>query len=518
MISKTTILWRTGLLGLLAIAVPGAFYWYDREQQVDTETMLDVSISIKTVSHVRIDAVGDSVWKPAAGSGFLVSTERCEVWTNHHVVADAALVEVFPRQWNSTQGIPATVVNASPLSDTAILHMQHCDNIPAARLGDSDAIKPGDEVYAVGNPLGLNRDSVSRGIISHTRRFVSGVLPFLQTDAAINPGSSGGALFNRNGEVIGMNTAIASQGDGKNLGVGYARPINLVRQENESLQHGPPSWGEAGIDKLVSELTPDEASMFRVPDGHAALIVNETPEHESPAYSLQAKDVIFELNDSEITGKDQALRMISDYGAGDTLTLQVLRGLTCAPIEITLNNGWETQDKPAPDYYAGFLGMTLQEWNDPDSKRGQFTTPVITRVHNLGPAHMASITSSQKTFARRGPFRIPVQINVETITGIVFDGTYHPVDSLKELEKYAARAFLDDSPIMLEIAMWARANPLKFDDPLEQQSTSFHKLVPALTTASTPELYGKSNVQQNVELVSDRSNDQGLIRVGMVGS
>jgi len=517
MARKTTILWRTGLLGLLAIAVPGAIYWYDREQQVNTETMLDVSVSIKTVSHVRIDSVGDSVWKPAAGSGFLVSSERCEVWTNHHVIADAALIEVFPKQWSGAQGIPATLVNGSPLSDTAILRMQHCDGMPAARLGDSDVIKPGDEVYAVGNPLGLNRDSVSRGIISHTRRFVSGVLPFLQTDAAINPGNSGGALFNRNGEVIGMNTAIASQGDGKNLGVGYARPINLIRQENESLRHGPPSWGDADIGKLVSELTPDEASMFRVPNAQAALIVNETPDDESPARELRAKDVLYELNDNEITGKDQALRMISNYGAGDTLTLQVLRGLACTSVDITLNDGWETEDKPAPDYYIGFLGMTLQKWDEPDSKRGQFTSPVITRVHNLGPAHMASITSSQKTVARRGPFKFPVQINVETITGIVFDGTYHPVASLEQLEKYAALAFLDDSPIMLEIAMWARTNPLKFDDPLEQRRTSFHKLVPSLTTASAPELYGKNNTQ-HAGLISNHSQDQELMRVGMVGN
>ncbi len=516
MTSKTTILWRTGVIGLLAIAVPGAVYWYDRQQKVDTEAMLDVSVSIKTISHVRIDSFGDSVWKPAAGSGFLVSSENCEVWTNHHVIADAAVIEVFPRQRNTTQGITATVVNTNPRSDTAVLRMRHCDSMPEAQIGDSDAIKPGDEVYAVGNPLGLNRDSVSRGIISHTERFVSGVLPFLQTDAAINPGNSGGALFNRNGEVIGMNTAIASQGDGKNLGVGYARPINLVRQENEALRDGPPNWGDAGLVKLVSELTPDEASMFRVPNGQAALIVNDTPADGPAIDRLQAKDVVYQVDDSAITGMDQALRLISSYGAGDELSLQVLRNQQCLPVDITLNNGWKTEEKPEADFYSGYLGMTLQMWNDEDNKRGVFKSPVITRVHNLGPAHMASISSSQRTEARRGPFKFPVQINVETITGVVFEGTYHSITSVNELEKYAATAFLDDSPIMLEIEMWARANPLKFDEPLERQRTSFHKLVPSLTVAAAPELFGKRQ-DRGIELVRELPTKSGFIQVGMLG-
>ena len=94
---KSTILWRMAVLGLIASLVPLGIYALERHNQVDTENMIDVSVSIRTMSHVTVDKFGDSVWEVNNGSGFIVSTRNCEVWTNHHVIADAALVEVFPR-------------------------------------------------------------------------------------------------------------------------------------------------------------------------------------------------------------------------------------------------------------------------------------------------------------------------------------------------------------------------------------------------------------------------------------
>ena len=208
--------------------------------------MLNVSVSIRTVSHVRIDKFGDSVWEASNGSGFLVSSDPCRVWTNHHVVADAAIIEVFPRQWNQATGVPAKLVNSTPRSDVAIVEMESCDGLPVAKLGDSSLVAPGAETFAVGNPLGRNPDSISRGIISHTERFLIGPTPFLQTDAQINQGNSGGALFNRAGEVIGVNTALAATRDGGNSGIGYAIPINAVKSVVKRLEAGHPSWGTAG--------------------------------------------------------------------------------------------------------------------------------------------------------------------------------------------------------------------------------------------------------------------------------
>ena len=118
MSNRNTKPWRAGLLGLTVGLIPLAVATLDRHE-VDIESMLDASVSVRTTSHVTIDKFGDSVWDVNNGSGFLVSTANCEVWTNHHVVAGAALIEVFPRGWNRTEGIKARLVNSTPRSDVA---------------------------------------------------------------------------------------------------------------------------------------------------------------------------------------------------------------------------------------------------------------------------------------------------------------------------------------------------------------------------------------------------------------
>ena len=196
---------RIAIVGLVIVVASVTVYWHRQNPAVDTQAMLDVSVTVKTISHVRVDKLGDSVWELGSGSGFMVSSEGCEVWTNHHVVADAAMIEVIPTGWKTREGIRASVVHSTPRGDMAVLRMEHCEGIPEAVLGDSTQVRPGDDTFAVGNPLGRNPNSISRGIISHTERYTSANLPYLQTDAAINPGNSGGALFNRHGEVIGVN-------------------------------------------------------------------------------------------------------------------------------------------------------------------------------------------------------------------------------------------------------------------------------------------------------------------------
>ena len=111
---KSTIMWRVAVLGLFASLVPLGLYILDEYNKIDSDRMLDVSVSIRTMSHVTVDKFGDSVWDIGNGSGFIVSAENCEVWTNHHVIADAAVIEVYPRGWKSTAGIKARVINSTP--------------------------------------------------------------------------------------------------------------------------------------------------------------------------------------------------------------------------------------------------------------------------------------------------------------------------------------------------------------------------------------------------------------------
>jgi S1-C subfamily serine protease len=486
MARKSTLLWRGGVLGMILAVIPVAVFTYDQYNAVDTNAMLNVSVSIKTISHVRIDKVGDSVWDSGSGSGYLVSARDCEVWTNHHVIADAAVVEVFPRGWNRASGIPARVVNSTPRSDVAVLRMEHCEGIPEARLGDSSLMAAGDETYAVGNPLGRNPDSISRGIISHTERFATGLTPYLQTDAAINPGNSGGALFNHAGEVIGMNTAIASTKDGANVGIGYAVPINLVKKVAAALHDGPPSWGDAGLNSVVSSLTPDEAEIFKVPDGHAAIIVTEDPTEGPSAGKLKARDVIYKINDVGVTAADQAMRTIASYDKGDTVSLEIMRGGETQTVDITLAEGWKADEEQVAEFYEGYLGMTLEMWTDQESERGAFDSPVIAKVQSLGPAHKAHISSSQKNVGFRGPFMVSFQLDVKTITGAVYGGEYYPVSTPDEMEALAERAYKETSPLLLEIQVWARKNPMDLEASLDHLGTAFYKVEPRVTAAAAP--------------------------------
>jgi S1-C subfamily serine protease len=478
------------VLGLFASLVPLAIYALERHNRVDTESMLDVSVSIRTMSHVTVDKFGDSVWEINNGSGFLVASSNCEVWTNHHVIEGAALVEVYPRGWNRAAGIPARIINSTPRYDIAILQLENCDDIPQAVLGNSNRVQAGDETFAVGNPLGRNPDSISRGIISHTERYRDGATPYLQTDAAINPGNSGGALFDRNGHVIGMNTAIDSTRYGTNLGVGFAVPMSLVMRAVGDLRQGPPSWGDAGFSGIVSTLTPDEAEVLEVPGSGGALVVTKTPEEGPSQGQLMAHDVIFRINDHEIYSTEQAVRLVGQYNAGDSLALDLIRAGEQQQVEIVLGEGWKGDSVPSPDNYEGYLGMTVEMWDAAEGDRGQFKRPVITKVHSLGPAHRAHISSSQKSIVINGPYVIPYLLDVKTVTGVAYQGKFHSIATVEELEEFAAQAYRDGNPLLLEVEYWARSDPRDHKTDLELESTAFFKLKPerAIADVTDPEL------------------------------
>ena len=487
--NKGTILWRFTVLGLIAGLVPLGMQAMERHGQVDTESMLDASVSIRTTSHVTIDKFGDSVWDVNFGSGFLVSTANCEIWTNHHVIAEAALVEVFPRGWSAVEGIPARIINSTPQSDIAILELDSCEGMRQAELGDSDIVMPGDETFAVGNPLGRNPDSISRGIISHTRRFREIDNPYLQTDAAINPGNSGGALFDRRGRVIGVNTAIDSTRHGTNLGIGYAVPINHVLEAVAELRNGPPSWGDAGIGDIVAALSADEADVFGVPGNGAALVVTREPQEGPGKGILKTHDVIYRIGDVPIESIRQAERLVGRYKAGERLAVNLIREGEPRQVELVLAEGWKADSVPAPDEYEGYLGMTVEMWGDKDGDYGMFKKPVITKVHSLGPAHKARIASSQSSIAMNGPFVTPYLLDVKTVTGAAYRGKFQAIETVGELEGLAMRAYREGQPLLLEIELWARANPLDQNAELRHESTSFFKLTPehAIANVSSTE-------------------------------
>jgi len=484
-VENTTIAWGAAALLVLATGSPMDVDSRSKPDPVNTDRMLDVSVSIRTISHVTIDRYGDSVWSPGSGSGLMVSTANCEVWTNHHVIENAAVIEVLPRGWEAAHGIPARVINSSPRTDVAILRMSHCNGIPEANLGDSSNVHQGDEVYAVGNPLGSNPDSISRGIISHLERYLSGPTAYLQTDATINPGNSGGALFDHKGEVIGISTAIATNHQGSNTGIGYAIPINRVRKVITQLRQGPPSWGDAGISDIIAGLTAEEAEIFQVPAGYGAVNITETPQEGPSSGKLLARDVIYRINGVGVTSPGQVKRTIGGYAAGEIVTFDLVRTGKTQSVDIKLSEGWKDAEVQKADAYQGLLGMQMEMWNDSeDPEQAQFKAPIIRRIHSKGPAHRGYIVSTQRAVGQAGGFIMPYLLSVSSVTGVVIDGEYSPVQTIEKLNEYAQNAYQISSPLLLEIETWRR-NPEDLRAPLAHVTTAFYRVMPSPSATTT---------------------------------
>ncbi len=254
------------------------------------------------------------------GSGVVITTEGY-ILTNNHVVNGADDVKVSIGE--SNKRYDATVVGTDSLADIAVLKIKPDEPLKPATLGDSDQLRVGDSVLAIGNPFGVGQ-SVSRGIVSALGRGNLGIEEienFIQTDAAINPGNSGGALIDTAGRVVGINTAILSRTGGF-AGVGFAVPINLVRAAVEQIVNtGRVSRGFLGV--APQRLSPELATQFGT--DHGALVAEITPGSAAEKAGLQTGDVITKINDTEIRDPRQLLLVISQLAPETKITVQYLR-------------------------------------------------------------------------------------------------------------------------------------------------------------------------------------------------
>jgi serine protease Do len=237
----------------------------------------------------------DTAPRRALGSGFIISADG-EIVTNHHVIdgADKVLVKL-----SDGRQMEATVVGSDPLTDIALLRIKATDDLPAITFGNSDEMRAGDEVFAVGNPFGLG-GTVTSGIVSATSRNInSGPYDdFIQTDAAINRGNSGGPLFNNKGEVIGVNTSIFSP-DGGSVGIGFAVPSDLVQAIVTDLEDdGTITRGWLGVQ--IRPMTDEVASVLGYDAPRGAVI--EAVQDDSPAAKagLADGDIILSFNGTDI--------------------------------------------------------------------------------------------------------------------------------------------------------------------------------------------------------------------------
>jgi serine protease Do len=231
------------------------------------------------------------------GSGIIIREDGM-ILTNNHVVENAERITV---SFDDKKKSRAHVVGTDPSTDLAVIQLdEHQTSLPTLAFGDSDALKVGDWAIAIGSPFGLNR-SVSFGIISAKDRAQMGILDiedFIQTDAAINPGSSGGPLLGTDGRIIGVNTAIFSQGSGF-MGIGFAVPARIAREvSTELIKHGRVRRGWIGV--AAQDLTADLGRFFRARAEKGALLSSVTPGSPAAVSGFEAGDVVLRYNESAV--------------------------------------------------------------------------------------------------------------------------------------------------------------------------------------------------------------------------
>lgn len=255
------------------------------------------------------------------GSGVIVNSNGY-ILTNNHVVSGANEIEV---SLADKRNFKATIIGTDPMTDVAVIKLNE-SNLPVLVLGNSDVIEVGNFVLAVGNPFGLS-GTVTMGIVSAKGRGnlgIEGYENFIQTDAAVNPGNSGGALVNVRGELVGINTAIVAGNGGGNQGIGFAVPINMARQVmDQIIKSGKVVRGYLGVS--IQPVSPRIAKSFRLPKAEGVLVSEVVPNGPAARAGLGQGDVIMELNGQAVNDPSDLQLRIAMMPPGSTVRLKVLR-------------------------------------------------------------------------------------------------------------------------------------------------------------------------------------------------
>jgi serine protease Do len=298
-----------------------------------------------------------------AGSGFIISKDGLIV-TNNHVVEGAKEVTVTLA---NKEEYPAKVVGRDPKTDIALLKIQPKGTLPVAGLGDSDRLRVGEWVVAVGNPFGLS-NTVTAGIVSAKGRVI-GAGPyddFIQTDASINPGNSGGPLFNLQGEVVGINTAIIPNGQG----IGFAVPVNLVKNLLPQLEaKGEVTRGYLGVS--VQEVTPELAKSLNLKDKKGALVADVTKTSPAEAAGLKRGDVITGFDGKEITEMHNLPTLVAATPIGKDVPVAILRDGREQTLRVTVGRmpGERDELSPLAERGPGKWGLALRDLDTRTAQR-----------------------------------------------------------------------------------------------------------------------------------------------------
>lgn len=280
----------------------------------------------------------DSGDQPTSGtfvsvaSGVIVDPKNGYIVTNAHVINDAQTITVT---LSDGRHFAAKVLGSDKPSDVALLQIK-AKNLTSLPIGDSNNVKVGDFVAAIGSPFGLNQ-TVTSGIVSAVGRTTLGIENFenfIQTDAPINPGNSGGALINMNGQLVGINTAILAPNQG-NIGIGFAIPANMVKSVmNQLIQYGNVKRGVLGIG--VQDITPDLANAFNVSLTNGAAVTQVLPDSPAQQAGMQVGDIVTAVNGSAVKNASDVVNTIGFLRVDSKINIELLRQNKHMTVSVTL--------------------------------------------------------------------------------------------------------------------------------------------------------------------------------------
>lgn len=297
--------------------------------------------------------------RKASGSGVIIRQDGYIV-TNNHVVADATKVKVT---LNNNKSYDATVVGTDPATDLAIIKIE-AKNLPVLKFADSDNLRLGEWVLAIGSPYDL-RSTITAGIVSAKGRQMPNytgefkIESFIQTDAAVNPGNSGGALVNKRGELVGVNTAIISQ-TGSYTGYSFAVPSNIVKKTvADIIDYGSVRRAKLGITMraIMDEKTAEEMKLSSL---NGVYIVEVSKGGAADKAGLKAGDVILKIDSHEVLGPASLQEIVNGYHPGDVAQIEIVRDSKHRTVKVTFAGDAQPTGTALDNGMVAFYGATLK--------------------------------------------------------------------------------------------------------------------------------------------------------------
>ena len=325
---------------------------------------------------VTTNAWGYTVRNAVSGSGFVISSNATSSYivTNYHVINNVQDIKVF---FSNGDSYDATLVGGEEDNDIAVLRIE-VGNLQTVTLGDSDALNVGENVYAIGNPLGELTFTFTGGYVSAKDRAVTmsdgTVMNMLQTDTAINSGNSGGPLFNEYGQVIGIVSAKLSSSSSSEAsveGLGFAIPINDVRDMITSIIENGYVTGKPSMGILLDDV-PQAAQQYGVPAGAEVLAILDGSGADNGG--LQVGDIITAVNGTEVSGSSDLQSAVSEISAGDTVTLSIYRNGETTTVDVTLDEE-NTERNQSMDELNQEYSASQQQSQQQQQQGGYFQWP-----------------------------------------------------------------------------------------------------------------------------------------------